>query len=301
VHGIDAIADEEEDLGPVVRQRFAEAEGSVEVESYTLAGFGHATPIDPDAAEEACGQDGEPFILDANICSTHAIARFFGLAGAAPTVTIDAAEMDSGAIVVSGSAEDPAGAPPAVTVRLDGPFTSHEQSATSGASWSARVEGLTDNTPYRPIATAVDADGLVAVGTGPLVELGHSPANQPPAIEIAASVVAGDCVRVELVDADFAGRLELLRQLLHAGLCNVPIRVGRARHGGPPGLHQHLTPLVAALVLQACKRGYDVGVLFRLFEADRDQRRDDLEARLIGGHLPRRAAGYPAAPRESNN
>ena len=210
VHGIDAIADEEEDLGPVVRQRFAEAEGSVEVESYTLAGFGHATPIDPDAAEEACGQDGEPFILDADICSTHAIARFFGLAGAVPTVTIDTAEMDSGAIVVSGTAEDPDGTPPAVTVRLDGPFTSHEQPATGGASWSARFEGLTDDTSYRPVATAVDADGLVAVATGPLVELGNSPANQPPAIEIATSVVAGDCVRVEGQATDPDGRVDVV-------------------------------------------------------------------------------------------
>ena len=120
-------------------------------------------------------------------------------------MTIDTAEMDSGAIVVSGTAEDPDGTPPAVTVRLDGPFTSHEQPATGGASWSARFEGLTDDTSYRPVATAVDADGLVVVATGPLVELGNSPANQPPAIEIATSVVAGDCVRVEGQATDQTG------------------------------------------------------------------------------------------------
>ena len=55
--------------------------------------------------------------------------------------------------------------------------------------------------------------------------------------------------------------LELLGQLVHAGLRQVAIRIGRARHGGPTGRHEHLATLVAALVLQTRESGYDVWIL----------------------------------------
>ena len=150
VHGIDALADGEDELGPATRQSFEDAQGRRQVELLTIPGFGHATPIDPDAATEACGQEGEPFIRDADVCSTRAIARLFGLVGVAPTIAIDAAAVEGDAIVVSGTAGDPDGPPPAVTVRLDGPVTSLEQLAVGGESWSARFEGLATDTVYRP-------------------------------------------------------------------------------------------------------------------------------------------------------
>jgi uncharacterized protein (TIGR02246 family) len=44
--------------------------------------MGHGTPVDPGQAEEQCGTAG-PFILDAGICSSFHIAKFWGLEGAA--------------------------------------------------------------------------------------------------------------------------------------------------------------------------------------------------------------------------
>ncbi len=80
VHGIDATPDLEETIGPAERSAFEDGAGAVAVELWRLPGFGHATPIDPDAPEP-CGVAGA-FIRDANICSTAHIAAFFGLADA---------------------------------------------------------------------------------------------------------------------------------------------------------------------------------------------------------------------------
>ena len=88
VHGVDAVVDAEEPVGPAVRATFVGADGRTRVELVTIPGFGHATPIDPDAAGAPCGRAG-PFILDADVCSTAEIARFFGLTGQPPSITID--------------------------------------------------------------------------------------------------------------------------------------------------------------------------------------------------------------------
>ena len=88
VHGVDAVVDAEEPVGPAVRATFVGADGRTRVELVTIPGFGHATPIDPDAAGAPCGRAG-PFILDADVCSTAEIARFFGLTGQPPSITIE--------------------------------------------------------------------------------------------------------------------------------------------------------------------------------------------------------------------
>lgn len=48
------------------------------VETYTISGMGHGTPVDPGGAGDQCGTAG-PFILDANICSSYFIGRFWGI------------------------------------------------------------------------------------------------------------------------------------------------------------------------------------------------------------------------------
>lgn len=55
--------------------------GVTALESYTITGFGHGTPIQTGDSEEACGTSGG-FILEAGISSTFRIAEFFGLAQA---------------------------------------------------------------------------------------------------------------------------------------------------------------------------------------------------------------------------
>jgi hypothetical protein len=50
------------------------------VESFTITGMAHGTPLS--TARKGVGKAG-PFLLEAGICSSHRIAGFFGLTGAA--------------------------------------------------------------------------------------------------------------------------------------------------------------------------------------------------------------------------
>lgn len=84
VHGIDQAIDETEEGANYTRRVFKDAQGKALVESFELRGFGHATPIDPDGRDEPCRTLGDAFIVDANICSSHRIARFWGLLGEPP-------------------------------------------------------------------------------------------------------------------------------------------------------------------------------------------------------------------------
>ena len=55
--------------------------GRAVLESYTLTGLGHGTPIRAAEGDGACGLPG-PFILEAGISSSYRIAQFWGLAAA---------------------------------------------------------------------------------------------------------------------------------------------------------------------------------------------------------------------------
>ena len=54
------------------------------VESYTITGMAHGTPLATGAHDQACGAAG-PFLLEAGISSSYHIAAFFGLTGDART------------------------------------------------------------------------------------------------------------------------------------------------------------------------------------------------------------------------
>lgn len=87
VHGIDQVPDgphETCDASPytIEHDSYADANGRVLVETWLIEGVGigngHGAPINPDDPEFACGL-AQPFMNDANICSTRHIAEFFGL------------------------------------------------------------------------------------------------------------------------------------------------------------------------------------------------------------------------------
>lgn len=86
VHGIDQVADAHEtcDGAPytITHDSYKDASGRVLVETWLIegegVGNGHGAPINPDDPVSACGI-AEPFMNDANICSTRLIAEFFGL------------------------------------------------------------------------------------------------------------------------------------------------------------------------------------------------------------------------------
>ncbi len=77
VHGIDAAADTTQVSGEVIREVFMDGAGVARVETWRLASFPHAVPIDPEPPE-ACGV-AAPFIEDAGVCAVRRIAAFWGL------------------------------------------------------------------------------------------------------------------------------------------------------------------------------------------------------------------------------
>lgn len=79
VHQIPSEPTREEAIGRHRRRVWCDAEGRDVVESLSIAGMGHGTPLDPSHAD-GLGVSG-PFMLDAGISSTHHIARFWGIAG----------------------------------------------------------------------------------------------------------------------------------------------------------------------------------------------------------------------------
>ncbi|MFQ6548406.1 alpha/beta hydrolase family esterase [Aestuariibius sp. 2305UL40-4] len=78
LHGIDTVADSREEMGGIVREVYSGAAGDPLVETWSLDGFGHAVPVDPDGEPETCGLEGA-FILDADICAVRRIAEFWQL------------------------------------------------------------------------------------------------------------------------------------------------------------------------------------------------------------------------------
>ena len=80
LHGI--VAAPLEDLVDGHAHRVWRRDGIDLVESYTIAGMAHGTPLATDATAQGCGKAG-PFLLEAGISSSYRIAKFFGLTGAA--------------------------------------------------------------------------------------------------------------------------------------------------------------------------------------------------------------------------
>ena len=84
VHSIDRSPEVDETVAGHPHRVFKDEQGEARVESYTLLGMGHATPVDPGPGAEQCGTVAA-FIADAGICLGLHIARFSGLtSGACP-------------------------------------------------------------------------------------------------------------------------------------------------------------------------------------------------------------------------
>lgn len=82
VHGIDRAPDRTRAEGGVVHEVFADDTGAARLETWRLADFPHAVPIDPAAEPEPCGTAAE-FSRPADLCSVRRVAAFWGLVDAA--------------------------------------------------------------------------------------------------------------------------------------------------------------------------------------------------------------------------
>jgi feruloyl esterase len=82
VHGLPERPSREETVSGYPRRVWCGPDGEVLVESYTITGMAHGTPL----SAGTVGAAG-PFLLDVGISSTEHIAAFWGLSGAAPAQT----------------------------------------------------------------------------------------------------------------------------------------------------------------------------------------------------------------------
>ncbi|MCU7824131.1 PHB depolymerase family esterase [Kitasatospora sp. DSM 101779] len=65
-------------------QVYRDASGADRVEVYSITGMDHGQPVDPGSGAEQCGTAGA-YVLDANLCASYRIGRFWGLDGSAPS------------------------------------------------------------------------------------------------------------------------------------------------------------------------------------------------------------------------
>jgi poly(hydroxyalkanoate) depolymerase family esterase len=160
VHGIDRTADVSETIGGYPRRVYRDASGAARVETWTITGMGHGTPVDPGTGETQCGTAGA-YLLDVNLCSSYYIARFFGLDdldGVPPTATITAPTNGasvSGNVNVSANASDNIGIE-RVEFLLDGALLGTDASAPYSVVWNSTTA---TNGAHALAARAVDLAG----------------------------------------------------------------------------------------------------------------------------------------------
>lgn len=170
VHGIDQAADVSDTVAGYPHKVYKDAAGIARVETYTITGMGHGTPVDPGTGESQCGTAGA-YILDVNICSSYYIARFFGLDnldGVPPTATITAPANGagvSGTVNITATASDNIGVD-RVEFLLDGALLGSD--TTSPYAWSWNSATATDGA-HGLTARAIDLAGNT--GTSPQVNV----------------------------------------------------------------------------------------------------------------------------------
>jgi len=141
VHGIDQTADVVDTVAGYPHRVYKDAGGTPRVETYTITGMGHGTPVDPGSGETQCGTAGA-YILDANICSSYYIGRWFGLDNLdaiAPGVVLTAPTNGaavSGNVNVTATASDAIGVE-RVELLLDGALLGVDASAPYAIVWNS--------------------------------------------------------------------------------------------------------------------------------------------------------------------
>lgn len=141
VHGIDQVADVSDTVAGYPHRVYKDAAGTPRVETYTITGMGHGTPVDPGTGETQCGIAGA-YILDANVCSSYHVGRFFGLDnldGIAPAVSITAPANGAavgGNVTVSANASDNVGVE-RVEFLLDGALLGSDASSPYSIAWNS--------------------------------------------------------------------------------------------------------------------------------------------------------------------
>ncbi|RKH14786.1 hypothetical protein D7V97_02050 [Corallococcus sp. CA053C] len=170
VHGIDLTEDVSETVAGYPHKVYKDAAGKALVETYSLTGMGHGTPIDPafnfPGTTVACGTAGA-YVLDTDICSTWYVAKFFGLDNTdsvAPTVSLTApgnGSTVSGAVQVTATAADNVGVS-RVEFFIDNALAGTDPAAPYAFTWNSATAA---NGIHALVARAYDAAGNTATSS----------------------------------------------------------------------------------------------------------------------------------------
>jgi poly(hydroxyalkanoate) depolymerase family esterase len=79
VHGIASAPAVQDTIKGYAHQIFKDASGNAVVETFSITGMAHGDPVDPGPGADQCGT-AAPFVINAQICSSLFIAKFWGLA-----------------------------------------------------------------------------------------------------------------------------------------------------------------------------------------------------------------------------
>lgn len=145
VHGIDQTADVSDTVAGYPHRVYTDAAGTPRVETYSITGMGHGTPVDPGTGATQCGTAGA-YILDANICSSYYIGRFWGLDNLDGTPPVAALTSPANGASVSGTVALTATASDAVGVErvdflVDGVLLASDTTSPYTASWNTASAG----------------------------------------------------------------------------------------------------------------------------------------------------------------
>ncbi|MFN6933824.1 MAG: alpha/beta hydrolase family esterase [Tsuneonella sp.] len=77
VHGVDQTADTSDTVAGYPHKVYRDGAGTGVVETFSITGMGHGQPVDPGAGTTQCGT-ATGYNLDANVCASYHIARWFG-------------------------------------------------------------------------------------------------------------------------------------------------------------------------------------------------------------------------------
>ncbi|WP_279349621.1 extracellular catalytic domain type 1 short-chain-length polyhydroxyalkanoate depolymerase [Erythrobacter litoralis] len=78
VHGTNQAADTTDTVSGYPHRVYRNSNGMAVVETFTISGMGHGQPVDPGTGTMQCGA-ATGYNLDAGICASYNIARWFGL------------------------------------------------------------------------------------------------------------------------------------------------------------------------------------------------------------------------------
>lgn len=141
VQGIDQTPDVSDTVAGFPHKVYKDVSGNARVETYSITGMGHGTPVDPGTGETQCGTAGA-YILDVNVCSSYYIGRWWGLDsldGVAPSVTLTApvgGSTVSGNVTVSATASDDVGID-RVEFLLDGVLLGSDATTPYSLLWNS--------------------------------------------------------------------------------------------------------------------------------------------------------------------